>query len=113
MSRRITSIRGAGPFLLAALTRAHHSITEGREIWDSGTTTLIGGLLLPLSGNEKGRWCFVCVSLGDCKAFHYSQKSRIFTDITKGNRLNLTDARDPGGRLGPYIDVVCITKHVL
>jgi len=27
-----------------------------------------------------------------------------FTDITEGNRQNLTDARDPGGRLGPYIE---------
>jgi hypothetical protein len=25
-------------------------------------------------------------------------------DITEGNRQNLTDARDPGGRLGPYIE---------
>jgi hypothetical protein len=24
------------------------------------------------------------------------------TDITKGNRKNLTDAKDPGGRLGPW-----------
>jgi hypothetical protein len=101
----ITSMRGAGPFLLAALTRAHNSITEGREIWDSGTTTLIGGLLLPLSGTSEGRWGFVCVSLGDCKAFHYSQRTRTFVDITRGNRRNLTDAKDPGGRLGPYIDV--------
>jgi hypothetical protein len=46
----------------------------------------------------------VCVSLGDCKAFHYSQRLRTFTDITEGNRQNLTDARDPGGRLGPYIE---------
>lgn len=101
----ITSIRGAGPFLLAALTRAHNSITEGREIWDSGTTTLIGGLLLPLSGTSEGKWGFVCVSLGDCKAFHYSQKTSTFVDITRGNRRNLTDAKDPGGRLGPYIAV--------
>lgn len=26
------------------------------------------------------------------------------TDITEGNRQNLTDARDPGGRLGPYLE---------
>jgi hypothetical protein len=25
-------------------------------------------------------------------------------DITEGNRTNLTDAKDPGGRLGPYLD---------
>lgn len=47
---------------------------------------------------------FVVASLGDCKAFHYMHRSNEFTDITEGNRQNLTDARDPGGRLGPYID---------
>jgi hypothetical protein len=53
---------------------------------------------------SQSQWVFVCASLGDCKAFHYSQRTQIFTDITEGNRQNLTDARDPGGRLGPYID---------
>lgn len=155
----ITSLRGAGSLLLAALSAASKKITEGAEPWECGTTTLIGGLLLPIlssshapplgslprssswsssnslnsnflnaspgrtragstsctnnninnnnsnSNNGKGsRSVFVCVSLGDCKAFHYSQRTQQFTDITEGNRQNLTDARDPGGRLGPYIE---------
>ncbi|KAL6066075.1 TipA [Balamuthia mandrillaris] len=49
------------------------------------------------------RWVFVCASVGDCKAFHYDNKTGLFTDITEGNRTNLTDAKDPGGRLGPQV----------
>jgi len=47
------------------------------------------------------KWAFVCVTIGDCKAFHYSPASRTVTDITEGNRGNINDASDPGGRLGP------------
>jgi len=43
-------------------------------------------------------------SVGDCKAFHWDSKTRQVTDITEGNRSNLTDASDPGGRLGPYLE---------
>lgn len=176
-----TSLRGAGSVLLAALSAANKKIMEGLEQWECGTTTLIGGLLLPIlpaahaphigslprsnswsssnslksfqlgpartragstslasslsssssssssssannsparfltpltasssspssSSSSSSKWVFVCVSLGDCKAFHFSQRTQQFTDITEGNRQNLTDARDPGGRLGPYID---------
>eukprot|EP00026_Physarum_polycephalum_P005905 Phypoly_transcript_05944.p1 GENE.Phypoly_transcript_05944~~Phypoly_transcript_05944.p1 ORF type:complete len:576 (+),score=97.47 Phypoly_transcript_05944:116-1843(+) len=176
---KFTSLRRAGSILLAALSAANKKITEGLEQWECGTTTLIGGVLLPVlpttphappigqlprssswsssnslptsampptpgrtragsssattnSPNTKlssssssssstsassssstteptaptptNKWVFVCVSLGDCKAFHYSQRLQQFTDITEGNRQNLTDARDPGGRLGPYIE---------
>eukprot|EP00009_Paramoeba_aestuarina_P010069 CAMPEP_0201542768 /NCGR_PEP_ID=MMETSP0161_2-20130828/72214_1 /ASSEMBLY_ACC=CAM_ASM_000251 /TAXON_ID=180227 /ORGANISM="Neoparamoeba aestuarina, Strain SoJaBio B1-5/56/2" /LENGTH=263 /DNA_ID=CAMNT_0047950447 /DNA_START=621 /DNA_END=1409 /DNA_ORIENTATION=- len=44
-------------------------------------------------------YCFV--SVGDCKAFAFSQKKRMFMDITCGNRLTSRDPTDPGGRLGP------------
>lgn len=158
----IASLRGAGSLLLAALSAANKKILDGMELWQCGTTTLIGGLLLPVlsshappigslprssswsssnslpniltsstgrmragstscttdngstvkppnsnSNNNnatRDRYVFVCVSLGDCKAFHYSQRTQQFTDITEGNRQNLTDARDPGGRLGPYLE---------
>eukprot|EP01111_Echinosteliopsis_oligospora_P010716 TRINITY_DN3396_c0_g1_i1.p1 TRINITY_DN3396_c0_g1~~TRINITY_DN3396_c0_g1_i1.p1 ORF type:complete len:567 (-),score=176.41 TRINITY_DN3396_c0_g1_i1:303-2003(-) len=56
------------------------------------------------NGSAANQFIFVCVSLGDCKAFHFSQSKQEFKDITQGNRQNLTDARDPGGRLGPYIN---------
>ncbi|KAF2074491.1 hypothetical protein CYY_004196 [Polysphondylium violaceum] len=116
----INTIRKAGSFLLAAMTAAHKGIIAGKaEVYESGTTTLIGGLLTRIKSESNikrmssltymgkdhvdATWVFTGVTLGDCKAFHYSKKHRTFSDITKGNRQNLTDARDPGGRLGPYI----------
>lgn len=122
----VNTVRKAGSFLLAAMTAAHKSIIAGKsEVFESGTTTLIGGILAkikPESENIKrmsnihnhavggiedhqssSSWVFVGVTLGDCKAFHYSKKDHTFSDITKGNRQNVSDARDPGGRLGPYI----------
>lgn len=47
---------------------------------------------------------FVCASVGDCKAFHWNEQSSVVTDVTYGNRKNAIDARDCGGRLGPYLD---------
>jgi hypothetical protein len=55
------------------------------------------------NSDEMCKWIFVCASIGDCKAFHYSSRTGHFTDITSGNRLNVTDPKDPGGRLGPYV----------
>ncbi|GAM21594.1 hypothetical protein SAMD00019534_047690 [Acytostelium subglobosum LB1] len=117
----INTVRKAGSFLLGAITAAHKGIISGRsELWESGTTTLIGGLLSKIKKEKsegtdfksmsslkfidvESDWVFTGVTLGDCKAFHYSSKCNVFSDITKGNRQNLSDARDPGGRLGPYI----------
>jgi hypothetical protein len=49
------------------------------------------------------QWAFVCASVGDCKAFCWTPSSGKLQDITVGNRTNLTDASDPGGRIGPYL----------
>eukprot|EP01090_Pellita_catalonica_P007897 TRINITY_DN1850_c0_g1_i1.p1 TRINITY_DN1850_c0_g1~~TRINITY_DN1850_c0_g1_i1.p1 ORF type:complete len:573 (+),score=89.02 TRINITY_DN1850_c0_g1_i1:91-1719(+) len=160
--KTIFDIKEAGRLILRAFQKAHIKIVEGYEdVWDAGTTTLCGGLLMeleeeqgvldklkelgysladthvfdygklkdkvthtsqPHSGEEKVisreernkelkkifaempdyKWIFICASVGDCKAFHYSKYTGQFTDITAGNRTNLTDAKDPGGRLGPY-----------
>lgn len=37
------------------------------------------------------QWEFVCASVGDCKAFCYSNGE--ITDITEGNRQNASDPR--------------------
>eukprot|EP01103_Thecamoeba_quadrilineata_P007108 TRINITY_DN1687_c0_g1_i5.p1 TRINITY_DN1687_c0_g1~~TRINITY_DN1687_c0_g1_i5.p1 ORF type:complete len:613 (-),score=117.97 TRINITY_DN1687_c0_g1_i5:821-2659(-) len=45
------------------------------------------------------RWGLFCASVGDCKAFVFSQSRKRFVDVTSGNRGgSLTDC---GGRLGP------------
>lgn len=38
------------------------------------------------------------------RAYHWSCKTREVVDITQGNRTNLTDVSDPGGRIGPYLN---------
>eukprot|EP01094_Clydonella_sp_ATCC50884_P011330 TRINITY_DN21127_c0_g1_i1.p1 TRINITY_DN21127_c0_g1~~TRINITY_DN21127_c0_g1_i1.p1 ORF type:complete len:754 (+),score=257.55 TRINITY_DN21127_c0_g1_i1:278-2539(+) len=102
----IDSVRTLGKMLLKAFMGAHKKIIEPKEdVWDAGTTTLLGGALVRLAPSEGSRrkpWAFVCASVGDCKAFVYRHKEECFDEITKGNRSNLIDASDCGGRLGPY-----------
>lgn len=43
------------------------------------------------------------MSIGDCKAFKFSADGQV-TEITEGNRQNVSDARDPGGRIGPHLN---------
>ncbi len=117
---------GCRYLLLKAFAAAHEKIINGfskEDIWDAGTTTLIGGLLVPIEVpggrpvcdyfplgedlhsrvlRQEEKYAFVCASIGDCKAFLYSPKEKKATDITLGNRAGL-DATDPGGRLGPFV----------
>lgn len=127
----VPDLHEAAHYLLRAFAEADRRIMQGKgDTWEAGTTTLIGGLLLQLAppphsstnagddddeGAEssrqlRGQWGFVCCSVGDCKAFHYApargggKGGGEVTDITAGNRMNVTDVRDPGGRLGPYLE---------
>jgi len=102
----IVDVKKAGVVLLNAFEYAHNAIMEGKEaFWEAGTTTLLGGVLLEINkGTDKWtpQWEFVCCSVGDCKAFCYANGE--ISDITQGNRLNVSDPRDCGGRLGPHLD---------
>jgi serine/threonine protein phosphatase PrpC len=100
----IRDLHDAGHFLLRSFSEAHYSIVQGKEdIWEAGTTTLLGILILELEPGEGiPKWGLLCGSVGDCKAFHVNMKTREILDITSGNRDNVKDSRDPGGRLGPY-----------
>jgi len=102
----IVDVKKAGVVLLSAFESAHNSIMEGKEaFWEAGTTTLLGGVLLEINkGTDKftPQWEFVLASIGDCKAFCYSNGE--ITDITHGNRQNTSDPRDCGGRLGPHLE---------
>mmetsp|Transcript_3052 Transcript_3052/g.4142 ORF Transcript_3052/g.4142 Transcript_3052/m.4142 type:complete len:733 (-) Transcript_3052:739-2937(-) len=99
------STRHAVLLMLRAFQAIQSSILGGKaDVWSAGTTTILGGLLLPLVETEVAKWVFVFLNLGDCKAYHWSAKQRKVTDITAGNRLDINDMRDPGGRLGPYVE---------
>jgi hypothetical protein len=56
---------------------------------------------LSSSNSSSSSWCFMCVSLGDCKAYRYEAKNGYMHDITWSNRSISINATDPGGRLGP------------
>jgi len=102
----IRDLQDAGHYLLRSFCEAHNRIVQGKEdIWEAGTTTLLGALVLELEPVNEGdpRWGFLCASVGDCKAFLASPKQHRVIDVTTGNRNNVTDTRDPGGRLGPYV----------
>jgi len=102
----IRDLQDAGHFLLRSFSEAHNRIVLGKEdIWEAGTTTLLGVLMLELEPANAGdpKWGLLCGSVGDCKAFLVNKTTRTVTDITLGNRNNVVDTRDPGGRLGPYV----------
>ena len=80
--------------LLRALAKAHERIMD-RAI-DGGTTTLIGGVLLPFSTAFQ----FSFVSIGDCKAFLRIAETGEFVDLNSHNRAHCRDSKDPGGRIG-------------
>ncbi len=119
----MSTLREIGYYLLSALSYCHLKIVEGKEgtnhfltdcidIWEAGTTTLLGGIMVPIKlskeemkaeGKDAFKVAFVFVSVGDCKAIHFSKKTKKAFDLTKGNRKNVYDARDSGGRLGPVM----------
>jgi Protein phosphatase 2C len=96
----IETARVAGDLLLRSFAVAHARILEGRRLWECGTTTLLAGMVLP-TRSRHFPFSFVCLSVGDCKCFHYSAGSGQVRDVTRGNRQNVDNPCDPGGRLGP------------
>jgi len=118
----IEDLHSAALLLLKGLQIAHEEILKDaknpEEVYTLGTTTLCGGLLLNMSQDETdpflSKWGFICVSVGDCKAYLYPCQDKAsldengtkfkIRDITKDNRRPGTiDVRDCGGRLGPTL----------
>jgi hypothetical protein len=83
--------------LARAFAAAHQAIRETDQT--PGTTTLLGGIVLE-SSESNNQLEFVCVSVGECKALRYDLNARRVVEITQNAQRN--DARDPGGRLGPF-----------
>jgi len=112
---KFTTVRETGRLLLRSFMDAHTKILEaplGRginDIWETGTTTLCGGVLLELEDEDAKKagtpYVFIVASIGDCKAFYCSAQTGQVTDITTGTRppSAITNVNDPGGRLGPYV----------
>eukprot|EP01129_Flabellula_baltica_P017425 TRINITY_DN9655_c0_g1_i1.p1 TRINITY_DN9655_c0_g1~~TRINITY_DN9655_c0_g1_i1.p1 ORF type:complete len:409 (-),score=83.19 TRINITY_DN9655_c0_g1_i1:20-1246(-) len=104
----VTNVQEIGPLLVDALSIANHAISYDKKddiFSGTGTTTLLGGVLCKINDPQcDSDFMWVCISIGDCKALHYDKVHTTTVDISAGNRNNLSDARDPGGRIGPYIN---------
>jgi hypothetical protein len=96
--------------LLAADAAIGKGTTGPRE--ECGTTTLCGVAVLraaiaPRRHRRRRRRPFVValISVGDCKAYLRRAATGAIEDVTLGNRPVLGNAHDPGGRIGPAVDV--------
>jgi len=111
----LDNTRYAVGLMLQALLAAHNSIIKGvseEEMFQVGTTTIAGGVVIRAEPDNKPsntaavpstKWIFVSCSLGDCKAYLLSSKKGTLEEITAGNRQNVSNASDCGGRLGPHL----------
>eukprot|EP01124_Arcella_intermedia_P032476 TRINITY_DN7584_c0_g1_i1.p1 TRINITY_DN7584_c0_g1~~TRINITY_DN7584_c0_g1_i1.p1 ORF type:complete len:1143 (-),score=332.48 TRINITY_DN7584_c0_g1_i1:53-3106(-) len=109
----ITSLDLCRAEIFNAFEQAHKKIIElqgellpnGKmDLSGCGTTTLACSIIFKVQSTfPTDEWAFVCGSVGDCKAFHLNGLNGKVTDITFGNRRNVRDAKDCGGRLGPWI----------
>ncbi|KAH3767670.1 cyclophilin B [Pelomyxa schiedti] len=115
---KINNIKDISPIVINALVEAHNAVIRGKpEAWEVGTTTLLGGCIVPLADYKKTKrkgpqtptpetYACILIGVGDCKAFFWSSTEHRFSDMTCGNHSpgGTEDRRDPGGRLGPYVD---------
>jgi hypothetical protein len=89
--------------LVRGMGEAHYKVMEGKDdVNSAGTTTLLGGVLAPVDRMDRV-FCFLFISVGDCKAFCRKSATGKFIDLTMGSRNNVSDAKDPGGRVGPQM----------
>eukprot|EP01122_Echinamoeba_exundans_P014658 TRINITY_DN6681_c0_g2_i1.p1 TRINITY_DN6681_c0_g2~~TRINITY_DN6681_c0_g2_i1.p1 ORF type:complete len:1283 (+),score=254.92 TRINITY_DN6681_c0_g2_i1:130-3978(+) len=88
--------------LLRAFAYAHDAIAA--DVETAGTTTLIAGMIVQLdTNNADPEFGVVLTNVGDCKAYIWNAETKSVIDLTAGNRQNIRDPKDPGGRLGPFI----------
>jgi len=105
-SNEINTTVFAVRLMLRAMSAGHSAILDGTtEELAAGTTTVLGGMVLELQEPHKdGKWGIVISNLGDCKAYLYSAVTNKVVEVTDNARTDITDVKDPGGRLGPQLE---------
>ena len=64
----------------------------------AGATTFLCSALIKSGSTNEVPFYLLSVSLGDCKGFLY--RDGVITEVTKDTREDLSNARDPGGKIG-------------
>ncbi len=89
--------------LVQSLAVAHQAIVcDKQAVVEAGTTTMN---ICFAFRNPEGKKYLLLVGVGDCKSFIVTKetsKGYQAQEIVNSKRLS-SDARDPGGRLGPYV----------
>eukprot|EP01114_Cavostelium_apophysatum_P009716 TRINITY_DN2295_c1_g1_i2.p1 TRINITY_DN2295_c1_g1~~TRINITY_DN2295_c1_g1_i2.p1 ORF type:complete len:743 (+),score=196.84 TRINITY_DN2295_c1_g1_i2:30-2231(+) len=101
----------AAKLMLRAFLSSHNAITKGKTeetMYRAGTTTLLAGATLELEEPVKVdgcscKWMLIYVALGDCRIFSWNYKNAEIKNLSEGNKQS-NDVKDPGGRLGPYLE---------
>eukprot|EP00727_Mastigamoeba_balamuthi_P011148 m51a1_g6656 hypothetical protein (613) ;mRNA; f:146103-148921 len=101
--RAARDTRDLAKLLLNGLAMAHYRIAEDSSVdapcaYTKGTTTLLGGAFAEVRGG--GRFAYVVCTIGDCKAYRVSCKTRDVQELSPGCRAASEDATDCGGRIG-------------
>jgi serine/threonine protein phosphatase PrpC len=97
--------RDIATIMLRAYNESHNQIVKGRteeNMFEAGTTTMLGAVIIEVKESSRYPWLMLAVSLGDCRAYQFTTTGKM-VDVTAGNRKNVSDPKDPGGRLGPSI----------
>jgi serine/threonine protein phosphatase PrpC len=76
----VSDFQQASLLMLRAVQEAHEKIVEGaRRAWEVGTTTLCGGVLFQVADDQiqefGAPYAFLCVNVGDCKAYYCTQRT--------------------------------------
>ena len=83
----------------ASQRRLVHSHLENRFYENyAGATTFMCSALIKSGASSETPFYLLSVSLGDCKGFLF--KDGTITEITSDTREDLSNARDPGGKIG-------------
>ncbi|MCH9632535.1 MAG: hypothetical protein S4CHLAM6_08730 [Chlamydiae bacterium] len=64
----------------------------------AGATTFMCSALIKSGASSETPFYLLSVSLGDCKGFLF--KNGVITEVTSDTREDLSNARDPGGKIG-------------
>eukprot|EP00005_Dracoamoeba_jomungandri_P013086 CAMPEP_0174278568 /NCGR_PEP_ID=MMETSP0439-20130205/61552_1 /TAXON_ID=0 /ORGANISM="Stereomyxa ramosa, Strain Chinc5" /LENGTH=412 /DNA_ID=CAMNT_0015370999 /DNA_START=1324 /DNA_END=2558 /DNA_ORIENTATION=+ len=121
---KITTLKQAASLLIRAVLQTQAKIIafpkglQGPEInpndedvnlYEAGTTCLLGGLVMKISGQEAanlvgGDYIFVCINIGNSKAYLCDPLLKKVVDVTEGNIGIYKEIHDTGGRIGPHLE---------